>query len=167
MKLIESDERLARAARDFEVHAAPVKALEGLELAVELADFRNLNTAQRAYLDTNAAYQVSTGKILINASFLELGSVEQRGVLAHEVAHAIDHRGRLIEKLPSEFRIGLHPEEFLADWLACSWGFLDAVCAMRSSWGARYVANLELWERESEYYAAMKKWNLQRSAGII
>jgi hypothetical protein len=144
-----------------------VSELRDLVLPVSVIDFSALAGASDVYVNTNAAYRKSTHEVLINNSFFQLTSLEQHGVLAHEVAHAVDHRNDLLTQLPEKFKISIQPEEFLADRIASSWGLFDAVREMRKGWGQEYLDALALWENESEYYRAMSKWNLRRSAGII
>jgi len=166
MKLIESDNRLSTSCRAMELSVHSVSELRDLVLPVSLIDLATLAEMSDVYVNTNAAYRKSTQEVLINNSFFQLTSLEQHGVLAHEVAHAVDHRDDLLAKLPEKYRIGIHPEEFLADRIACSWGLFDAVLEMRKGWGQEYLDALGLWRSESDYYRAMYKWNLRKSAGI-
>lgn len=92
----------------------------------------------------------------------------QEAVIAHEIAHALAHRDSLMESLSIYSVFGPYGEEFLADRLACEWGFFEGVRMERiGSYGAPYVRALEQWEDESAYCKEMRKWHLQRQAGIV
>jgi hypothetical protein len=170
--LKESSADLESLCRSVEAKLSRTQVLSGMLLPVELLeDFDDLPeaTKSQAQRHTSAAYRRSTKSIYINRrTFMPLHREVQESVLAHEIGHALAHRDSLMKnsELYSEF--GAFGEEFLADRLACEWGFFDGVRMERiHSYGAPYVKALEKWEDETEYCKAMKIWHIQKLAGIV
>ena len=58
---------------------------------------------------------------------------------------------------------GAFGEEFLADRLACKWGFFEGLKQERLiSYGQAYVNALKKWQDEKEYCIAMEEWHLRK-----
>jgi hypothetical protein len=58
-------------------------------------------------------------------------------------------------------------EEFIADRLACEWGFESGLAEeRRASYGLKYVEALENWRDEKMYRQKMNLWRLLHDAGI-
>lgn len=88
-------------------------------------------------------------------------------VLAHEIAHAHAHEQALMDNLPQYQDFGAFGEEFLADRLACAWGFEKGLIKEReASYKSDYVKALNTWANEDAYCSAMKLWHIKRTAGL-
>lgn len=172
LRLIATSAQIVETCRAVEQIVEPVTQLAGLSIPVEvLATFDNLPEAERSQVmkDTFAAYRRSTKTIYINQkTFFVLSPLIQQAVFGHEIAHALAHRDSLMEKTVAYSELGDYAEEFLADRLACSWGFFIGLREERNiSYGPRYVAALEQWPDEGRYCRAMHLWRQQKIAGIL
>ena len=169
--LRESSDEIAGLCRAVETVLAEVPELTGLDLRVEvLENFDNLPEAATSQSTKNspAVYRQSTRTIYVNRStFFRLPAAAQQGVLGHEIGHAIIQRDSLMEKFVAYDRFGNAGEEFLADRLACQWGFYDGLRVERlTSYGESYVAVLDKWRDESVYLDEIVAWHTLRLAGL-
>ncbi|MGH8050534.1 MAG: M48 family metalloprotease [Arenimonas sp.] len=172
IKLIPSDSSLVHLCQDVQHKLSHVRELQNLSIHVVLEqDFSGLPEAERSQVmrDTCAAYRRSTNTIHINKStFNALQPIVMEAVLAHEIGHAHAHHCSLMDTMPQYKELGNYGEEFLADRLACLWGFEDGLCLEReSSYKSPYVKALKTWPDEVAYCEAMGLWRMQRLAGIV
>jgi hypothetical protein len=172
IKLRASDPLLTELCRTIEESLASVEELHGLSIPVQLLlDFRGLPEAERSQVvrDTYAAYRRSTATIYVNGEALTRQPINvMQAVVAHEIGHAYAHTNSLMEASSQYRELGDYAEEFLADRLACLWGFHEGLQQERlASYGKPYAAALDLWQDESAYCRAMRRWHIQRLAGIL
>ena len=172
LQLTESSTAVADACRTVEQVLATISELYELTLSVELMqDFDSVPEGEknRVIKRTYASYRHSIKTIAINKStFLPLSPKIQQAVIAHEVGHAWAHLPSSSRVLLAYKTLGANGEEFLADRLACKWGFTEGLYAERNtSLGLEYVDALQCWENETDYCEAMTKWHNQYLAGII
>jgi hypothetical protein len=149
-----------------------INELAGMVIPVELLEsFDVISEAgkSQATKDTHAAYRRSTKTLYLNRrTFSSLQTQVQEAVVAHEIAHALAHRDSLMDKLPMYAEFGNFGEEFLADRLACEWGFFEGLRIERiASYGQAYVMALEKWEDETTYCKEMSLWHIRRQAGLV
>lgn len=173
MRLIESDESLTKICRDVEEHVKEIDVLNDLVLeVVKLESLNSFPEAERsqAVHDSCALYQCSSKTIFINyPSFKELSESIQSAVIAHEIGHAIARRDRLIENNSKYMYLGPYAEEFLADRLACMWGYYEGLREERVRsryYGEKYVSALACYHDEEIYIAKMSKWRTRKLAGL-
>jgi antirestriction protein ArdC len=140
---------------------------EGLEIEVHLVQLGSLpeSSTTDVYVDGGAAYRRSTSEILIDPSFLIRQFEVQTAVLAHEAGHAVAHHNNLLWDASDAG--DQKAEEFIADRLACEWGFESGLAEeRRTSYGLKYVEALENWRDEKMYRQKMNLWRLLHDAGI-
>ncbi|HKH46810.1 MAG TPA: hypothetical protein VKM72_19300 [Thermoanaerobaculia bacterium] len=162
LKLLESTERLANTSRELEERVQLPAEIGDLVLPVRLlSGFEDLPNANALLPHDWAVYSRGNREILVNgATFFEVSEELARATLAHEVGHAVYQRAQ--ETQYDLGYAGLH-EEFLADVLACKWGYCDEVCALRSSYGDEYCSLLRRSEQIPDFVKAMEEWLQQYS----
>jgi hypothetical protein len=172
LRLFEDSAEIGDICRAIECSMSSVPELAGLVVPVQLLDnFGDLPEAGRSQVvkDTYASYRRSTRTIYVNRStFVSLPPEIQQAVIAHEIGHAYAHSESLVEKAAGYGTFGDYGEEFLADRLACIWGFSDGLRRERSaSYGQRYIEALDLWRDEPAYLKEMHKWHWQKLGGVF
>lgn len=117
---------------------------------------------------TGAFYRKSEKTIYINKCvFFQEKEDIQESTMAHEIGHALDHRDSLTNKYGFS-NFGQYGCEFLADQLACRWGFFDGIAKERAiSYGCKYVDALSSWSNHDSYLKKMSIWHTQKQAGIL
>jgi hypothetical protein len=169
VRLLESHPSLSAICRAVENRLGGVAELPNLELPIVLfPNFDLLPEVQlsNSYRVTPFAYQCKERRIIVNQQgFSSLPTPICEAALAHEIAHALCQRDRIVMRDP-EYGLVLS-EEIVADFLACKWGFHEGLVQERlTSYGARYCEILALWSREREFVHSMVIWHQQRLAGV-
>ncbi len=172
LKLKTTSNDLKSICRRVESIVTDVEELQGLVFDVELLpDFDSLPEASTssAVKESCAAYRRSTQTIYVNArTFFCLETEMQQAALAHEMGHGYAHAKEIMSPSSPYSKFGEFGEEFLADRLACKWGFFEGVKAERLlSYKQEYVSALEQWPDESTYLAAMRTWHIKKLAGLV
>jgi hypothetical protein len=149
---------------EVEALCANVPTLSGEPFAVEFrADFDSLPQAQKAkaLLQTPAGYDPSQHIIIINRkTFDSLSAALQKGVLLHELGHAVRHG------LGESHVIGDCIE---ADLAVVHWGLVGAIAEAReATYGAEYGRHLRAaHSHPASARASLEKWAMQVRAGVI
>ena len=170
--LRESSTDITDLCRNVENAVVGVADLAGFNLPVEVVpDFTHQPEAEKVkgLKDTSAFYRHSTRTVYINRAvfFLQERDV-QEAVLAHEIVHALVHRGSLADILLKYTGFYSDAEEFIADRIACTWGYYEGLRKERIvSYKQSYVNALDKWEDEEAYIKAMRLWDIRKQAGNL
>lgn len=171
--LIEDSPCATNLCRSLEAKLQKKPELFGMCIPVETLDnFDDFPESQTSdvYKNSTAVYRQSTKTIYLNrARFFGQDDDIQEAIVAHEIGHALAHRDSLIKNNLAYSQLDpVSAEEYLADRLACLWGFFDGLRKERlSSYGRKYVEGLELWQDEASYIDAMVRWHTLKHAGLV
>ena len=168
MKLLENDPTLADMCRQIESAIGEDPRCQGLQVVVRLTSLDALPESAKTdvFRDGGGAYRRSTREVLLDPCLLSMNSSVAVAVIAHEVGHAVAHaKGMQWEGDGANDPMA---EEFIADRLACEWGFEHSLVAERhTSYGEEYVVALRKWPDERTYRHAMNLWRTKRIAGLV
>jgi antirestriction protein ArdC len=168
LRLLSTDPKLAALCQAMQDHLAEVAELQQLEVnVVLLPNFNSLPEAEAhpSIRQDCAVYRPSTNTIYVNESIFESQEPDvMNAIMAHELGHACAHHLSLMKALSTYAGLG---EEYLADRLACVWGFHEPLSRMRKErYRQAYVDALKLWPDEAAYCKAMRMYDLRKQAGL-
>jgi hypothetical protein len=169
MRLVETDLRLSKNCRAVEMRTQGISDTARLELPVVLlANFDSLPDSTATDRRSPCAYQVRENRIIVNTSrFFDLENDVAEAALAHEAAHGLYHRDRIVKRCMFLGIPMLASEEVVADLLACRWGFFEGLKKERlQSYGSQYCKILELWPNEEVFLRGMTMFEQQCLAGV-
>lgn len=156
-----TDAEIATICQEMSDAFAARNVLPGATCHVELLpDFGSFpESSDEVYRNSPAAYRPSADRMFVNGTMFFCLPVDvQAAVLAHETGHYADNHDPAIAASMSLKRHGCA----LADWLACTWGFADALIRDRAAdtklYGPKYAAVLGLWADPDAFTKAHTVW---------